>query len=186
MPTACADARPGQFPSDRGRAPWPDRYEARRCARARRGQRGCGDQHRCQEKEREGVLQAAGQEQEPGQLDDVERQQRRRIERLQPLHRVEDGLHREIDHRRKADDHEAGEDRELEIQSLRDDEDGGELPQNGQPPQSQDGVEADIAVRLAKFGRHYVGHGRSLAVRRHDHKSARRSQSLAPAIPMAQ
>ncbi len=50
-----------------------DRQAAERHRQPHR-QRGRRDQHRCEEQEGERVLQPAGQEQQSGQLDDVERQ----------------------------------------------------------------------------------------------------------------
>ena len=126
-----------------------------------------------EEQERERILQAAGEEQQCGQFDDVERQQRRRIDRLQPLHRVEGDLQREIEQRRQADDGDAGNDGDVEFQPLRHDEDRGELAERRQPAQPQDRIETDIAARMAEIGGGNVGHAGSLAARRRDHKFAR-------------
>ena len=46
-----------------------------------------------------GFSQAAGEKQQPGQFDDVQCQQRRRIGRFQPLHRVEGDLQNQIKQR---------------------------------------------------------------------------------------
>ena len=129
----------------------PDRQHRRR------------DQDRGEEQERERVLQAPGEEQQRGQFDDVEREQRRRIDRLQPLHRVEGDLQREIEQRRKADDGDAGNDGNVEFQPLRHDEDRGELAERRQPAQPQDRIQTDIAVRMAEIGGGDVGHCREFS-----------------------
>ena len=87
-----------------------------------------------------------------GQLDDVEREQGGGIDRLQPLHRVEGDLQRQIEQRRQADDDEAGHDRQVEFEALHHDEDRRELAQHGEPAQPQDGVQADMALRMAEVG----------------------------------
>ena len=139
----------------------PDRQRRRR------------DQDRAEKQERERILQAAGQEQQRGQFDDVEREQRRRIDRFQPLHRVEGDLQREIEQRREADDGDAGNDGKVEFQPLRHDEDRGELAERRQPAQPENRIQTDIAVRKAEIGGCDVGHCGSLAVWGRDHKFAR-------------
>jgi hypothetical protein len=79
-------------------------------------------------------------------------------------------LQREIEHGRDADHGGAGDDRKLEFQPMRHDEDRGELAQRRQPAQPEDGIETDIAVRQAKIGGGDVGHRGSLAVWGRDHK----------------
>ena len=143
----------------------PDRHPDRQHRRR--------DQDRGEEQKRKRILQAAGQEQQRGQFDDVERKQRRRIERFQPLHRVEGNLQREIEHRRNADNGNAGDDGKLEFQPLPHDEDRGELAERSQPAQPQDRIETDIAVSKAEIGGCNVGHCGSLAVWKRDHKFAR-------------
>ena len=147
--------------------------EAAECYRQPDRQARRRDQDRREEQEREGILQAAGQEQQPGQFDDVERQQRRRVDRLQPLHRIERDLQREIQQRREADNGDAGHHGNVEFQPLCHDEDRGELAEHRQPAQPQNRIQTDIAVWLAEIGVCSVGHAGSLAVRRHDHKFAR-------------
>ena len=139
----------------------PDRQRRRR------------DQHRGQEQKRKRVLQPAGEKQQRRQFDDIERQQGRRIARLQPLHRIEGDLQRQIEQRGQADDGEAGNHRDVEFEPLRHDEDGGELAEHGEPAQPQDGIQTDMAARMAKIGFCEVGHGGSLAVRGPDYKLAR-------------
>ncbi len=135
-------------------------------------QRGGRDQDGGQEQERERVLQPAGEEQQAGQFDDVERQQRRRIDRLQPLHRIEGGLQREIEQRGQADNGDAGNDGKVELEALHHDEDGGELAEHGEPAQPQDRIQTDIAARVAEIGGGDVGHSTSLAAQGRDHKFA--------------
>ncbi len=71
-------------------------------------QRGGRNQDRRKKQERERVLQSAGEEQQPCQFHDVQRQQRGRVDRLQPPHRIGHGLQRQIEHRRQADDADTG------------------------------------------------------------------------------
>ena len=94
----------------------------------------------------------------PGQFDDVERKQGCGIDRLQPLHRIEGGLYGQIDQRRQADDRKAGNDRQIEIQPLGNDEDGGELAEHRKPAQPQNGVQTDIAARVTEIGGSYIAH----------------------------
>ena len=124
----------------------PDRQRRRR------------DQHRGQEQKRKRILQAAGEKQQRRQFDDVERQQRSRIGRFQPLHRVEGDLQHQIEQRGQADDGDAGNHRDVEFEPLRHDENGGELAEHGEPAQPQDGIQTDIAARMAKIGGGDVGH----------------------------
>ena len=138
----------------------PDRQRRRR------------DQDRGQEQKRKRVLQAAGEKQQRRQFHDVERQQRRRIDRFQPLHRVEGDLQHQIEQRGQADDGEAGNHRDVEFEPLRHDENGGELAEHGEPAQPQDGIQTDIAARMAKIGGGDVGHSGSLAAQGRDHKFA--------------
>ncbi len=60
----------------------------------------------------------------------------------------------------------------VEFQPLRHDEDRGELAERRQPAQPEDGIETDIAARMAKIGGGDVGHAASLAACGCDHKSA--------------
>ena len=152
-----------------------DREQAERDGEPHR-QRGRRNQHRREEQERERVLQPAGEVQQRRKLDDVEREQGGGMDRLQPLHRIEGDLQRQIDQRRQADDDEAGHDRHVEFEPLRHDEDRGELAQHREPAQPQDGVQADMTLRMAEVGIGDVGHVRSLAVRPADHKFAPRDQ----------
>ena len=131
----------------RGRAGHREQSEADRQTRR---QGGCRNQDWRQEQERERVLQPAGEKQQAGEFDDVERQQGGRIGRLQPPHRVEHDLQRQIEDGRQADDDDAGHHGHVEFQSLHDDENGGELAQHGEPAQPEDGVEADVAMRVAE------------------------------------
>ena len=110
------------------------------------------NQHRGQKQKRKRILQAAGEKQQPGQLDDVQRQQRRRVDRLQPLHRVEGDLQHQVEQGGQADDGDAGDDRDVEFESLHHDENGGELAEHREPAQPQDGVQTDMAARMAKIG----------------------------------
>jgi hypothetical protein len=118
-------------------------------------------------------LQPAGEVQQCGEFDDVERKQGRRVDRLQPLHRIERDLQHEIGQRREADNGAAGNHGKLETQPLRHDEDRGELAERRQPAQPQYGIETDVAARMAKIGSRNFSHPRSLAAQRHDHKFAR-------------
>ena len=136
-------------------------------------QRRCRDQDRREEQEGERILQAAGEEQKGGKFDDVEREQGRRVDRFQPLHRVERDLQYEIGQRRKADNGDAGDHGNVKIQSLRHDEDRGELAERRQPAQPQYCIKTDMAARMAKVGVGNFGHSASLAVWRRDHKFAR-------------
>src|SRR5277367_4136345 len=115
-------------------------------------QRGGRDQNRRQKQEGERILQAAGQEQQPGQFDDVQRQQRGRKRRLEPLHRIEPELKDQIQKRGKADDGEARHDLDIEFKTLLDDEDSRELPKRGEPAQPQNRVQTDLAARETKIG----------------------------------
>jgi hypothetical protein len=72
--------------------------------------------------------------------------------RLQPLHRIERDLQREVEQRRGADDGKARHDRQIEFETLGDDEDRRELSERGKPAQPQDGVQPDIALRVAQVG----------------------------------
>ncbi|MEY9444996.1 hypothetical protein ABIE82_002444 [Bradyrhizobium diazoefficiens] len=121
-------------------------------------QRGCRDQHRCEEQERERVLEPAGEEQQAGQLHDVQRKQSGRLHRLQPLQRIGHGLERQIERGRQGDDADAGDDLDVELQPLRHDEDRGELAEHREPAQPQDGVQADMPLRGAKVGSGNFGH----------------------------
>ena len=80
------------------------------------------------------------------------RQQRRRIGRFQPLHRVEGDLQHQIEQRGQPDDGDAGYHRDVEFEPLHHDEDGGELAQHRQPAQPQDRIQTDIAARMAEIG----------------------------------
>lgn len=122
--------------------------------RQRRGR----DQHRREEQERERVLQAPGEEQQASQFDDVQREQSGRLDRLQPVHRIGRGLESQIERRRQGDDADAGDDLDIELQSLRYDEDRGELAQHREPAQPQDRVQADMPLRVAEVGGGKFGH----------------------------
>ena len=143
--------------------------------RNRQPDRQCGrrDQHGGEEQERERVLQAAGEEQQCGKFDDVEREQRRRVDRFQPLHRVEGDLQCEIDQRRQADNGDAGNDGNVEFQPLRHDEDRSQLAEGCEPAQPQYRIQTDMAARLAKIGGGNICHAPSLPAWRRDHKFAR-------------
>src|SRR5262249_32139864 len=54
--------------------------------------------------------------------------------------------------RRQPDDGDAGDDRNVEFQPLRHDEDGGELAEHRKPAQPQDRIQADMSLRMAKLG----------------------------------
>src|SRR5262249_1616746 len=122
-------------------------------------QRGCRDQDGSQKQERERVLQPAGEEQERRKFGDVERKQGTGINRLQPLHWIECDLQREVYGRRQADDDKAWQDRQIQIEALHHDEEGGELSESREPAQPQDRVQTDIAPRMAKIGGADIGHG---------------------------
>ena len=116
------------------------------------------DQHRRQKQKRKRILQAAGKIQQSGQFGDVQRQQRRGIDRFQPLHRIEGDLQHQIEQRREADDGDAGDDREIEIEPLHHDKNSRELAEHGKPAQPQNRVQTDIAARMAEIGGCDVGH----------------------------
>jgi hypothetical protein len=111
------------------------------------GQRRGRDQDGREEQERERVLQSTGEEQQPRQFHDVERQEPGGLDRLKPLHRIDRGLQRQIEQRRHADDADTGDDLDVELQPLRHDEDRCELAQHGEPAQPQQGVQADVSLR---------------------------------------
>ena len=80
----------------------------------------------------------------------------------------------------------AGDDRKFEIESLGDNEDRGELAEHRKPAQPQNGVQADIAARVAEIGSGYIGHFCSLSARSRDHKFASKPSSLALPAAIAQ
>jgi hypothetical protein len=117
-------------------------------------------------------LQPAGEEQQRRKFDDVERKQGGRIDRFQPLHRIERDLQREIDQRREADNGDARNDGNVELQPVRHDEDRGELAERRQPAQPQYRIETDMAEWMAKIGAGNFSHSATLAAQRRDHKFA--------------
>jgi len=110
--------------------------------------------------------------QKSSQFDDVQGQQRRRVGRLQPLHRVESDLQDEIEQGGQADDGHTGGDLDIEFEPLDHDEDGDELAEHGEPTQPQYRVQTDIAARMTKIGGGDVSHSLSLAAPCPDHKFA--------------
>ena len=82
--------------------------------------------------------------------------------RLEPAHRIEGDLQRDVDGRRERDHRQAGNQRQLEIEPLLDDEDGRELAEHGEPAQPQDRVQPDMRARFAKIGGGVVGHLRAI------------------------
>jgi hypothetical protein len=154
-------------------------------------QRGGRDQNRGKKQKRKRVLQAAGKKQQSGQFDDVQCQQSRGVDRLQPLHRVEGGLQHKVEHGRQADDGNTGDNRDVELEPLHHDENGGKLAKCREPAQPQDCVQTDVAARMSKIGGGNFGHIGTLAAQGHDHKLTRQAlrragQSLALAAAMAQ
>ena len=98
-----------------------------------------------------------------GELCDVQREQSSGIARLEPLHRIEGDLQSKVEQCRQPDDRHAGNDRNVEFESMRDDEDRRELPQRCEPAQPQDGIQPDIAARMAEIGGVDVGHSSKLS-----------------------
>jgi hypothetical protein len=116
-----------------------------------RRQRRRRNQHRPEEQKRERVFEAAGQIQQAGEFGDVQRQQCGGVTRRQALHRIDGDLQRQGDESGGRDDGDAGDDRNVEIETLHDEENRGELAEGGQPAQPQDGIKTDIALRMAQI-----------------------------------
>src|SRR6202022_4888164 len=91
----------------------------------------------------------------------------------------ESALQHQVEQGGQADDGNAGDDLDVEPEPLRHDEDGGKLPEHGEPAQPQDRIQPDVAARMAKIGGGNVGHAGSLAGTGPDHKLP------PPAIPNA-
>jgi hypothetical protein len=77
---------------------------------------------------------------------------------LQPLHRMDLDLQREVHQRRQRDDDEAGHDRHVELEALSHHEDRRELAERGKPAQPQDRIQPDRAPRMAEVGGGNFGH----------------------------
>ncbi len=103
----------------------PDRQRRRR------------DQNRGEKQKRKRILQAAGEEQQSREFDDVQGQQHRRGGRLQPLHRVETDLQDKVEQPGQADNGHTGDNLDIEFEPLDHDEDGRELAERGEPAQPQ-------------------------------------------------
>ena len=113
-----------------------------------------------EEQEGERVLQAAGEEQQHRQFGDIEGQQPGGAVGLEPLRHVEAQPQRHIEPGRQRDHRQAGPDRQLEIEPGIDHQHRGGLPDDGEPAQPHQRVEAHIAARMI-LGEAERGHGGS-------------------------
>ncbi|BAQ48319.1 hypothetical protein Maq22A_c27440 [Methylobacterium aquaticum] len=110
-----------------------------------RGQRGRGDQHGCQEEQRERVLQPAGEEEERRELDDVEGEEQHRRVVAEPMARRVADAQRQVEPGRGRDDEEAPAERQGQAEAEMGAGHRGTLARHGEPAQPHQGVEAQVA-----------------------------------------
>ena len=125
-----------------GRAGDGEAGEHQRHARRQRRRR---NQHRPGEQERKRVLQAPRQEQQHRELDDVEREQRCRVLRLQALVPPEPQPQHHVHGAIGGDDGETGPERHFEIEAVMDHQHRRRLSQHRKPAQAHQRVEAHAA-----------------------------------------
>src|SRR5262245_2977067 len=140
--------------------------EAAEHERDPRRQRGGRDQNRSEKKQRERVLQAAGEEQQHGEFGNVEGEQPRRPVGFEPLRHRETNAQRHIEPGGERDHREAGPDRQLVIEPEIDDQHGGGLPDHRQPAQPNQRIEAYAAPGPVGFLDRLVGHADNVRYRR--------------------
>ncbi len=113
-----------------------------------RRQRGCREQNRTEKKECKGILQSAGQEQKHRQFGDIECEQPSRSIGLEALRDVKTEPKCDVEPGRQGDHAKAGVDRQLELQTVIDNEHGGRLADNCKPAQPHERIETHVAVRV--------------------------------------
>ncbi len=148
---------------EHGRAGDGEAAEHQRHARRQRGGR---DQHRSEKQDRERVLQPAGEEQQHGELGDVEGEQPRRPVGLEPLRHRKANAQRDVEPGGERDHRQAGPDLQLEIEPEIDHQHGGGLADHREPAQPHQRVEAHAAPGPVGFHDGLVGHSRNLRLRR--------------------
>ncbi len=116
-----------------------------------RRQRRCRDQHRPQQQESERIFQAAGEIKQCREFGDVEGQEPCRPVGLEPLRLVKADAQRHVEQHRERDDGEAGPDRNLEFEAEMHDQDRGELAENREPSQPDQGIQPHVARTLVSF-----------------------------------
>src|SRR6266516_6580945 len=140
--------------------------EAAEHERDPRRQRGGRDQNRSEKKQRERVLQAAGEEEQHGELGSVEGEEPRRPVGFEPLRHRETNAQRDIEPGGERDHREAGPDRQLIIEPEIDHQHGGGLPDHRQPAQPNQRIEAYAAPSAMGFLGRLLGHGDNVRYRR--------------------
>jgi hypothetical protein len=110
--------------------------EAAKRERALRRQRRRGDEHRREEEHGEGILQAAGEVEEGGELQDVEAEEQGRRVVAEPVARRIADAQREVDERRGRDDGKAFPEREREAEAEMHPGDGGALARHREPAEA--------------------------------------------------
>ena len=108
-------------------------------------QRRCRDHHGGEEQERERVLEAAREEQEEGELDDVEGQKGRGPRRLHPLSRGITQAQGNVDESGNHDRSERGGERKGKAEQKMDREHGHKLAGDRHPAQADEGFQAQGA-----------------------------------------
>ena len=96
-------------------------------------QRGCREQNRTEKKECKGILQSASQEQKHRQFGNIECEQPSCTIGLEALRDVKTEPQCDVEPGRQSDHAKAGVDRQLELQTVIDDEHGGRLADDREP-----------------------------------------------------
>jgi hypothetical protein len=122
------------------------RPEQERLVRLKRRGR---DHDRAEEQDRERVLQAAGQVEEAGELQEVIGEQQRRPVRVEPPRRREDDPQAEIEPGGERDQGQAGAEGDRELEPEADDEDRRRLAGDREPPQADERGEPKPVPRPA-------------------------------------
>ncbi len=149
---------PGQRPVHQGQqGREPDRQEAQR-ERPLRRQRGGGDQDGGEEQQGERVLQAAREEQQRGELHDVEGEQQGRGIVAEPVARREADPQGEVQPGRGGDHQEAPAERQGQAEAELRPDHGGALAGDGEPAQADEGVEPQVSRVAAEAAEIGVGH----------------------------
>src|SRR5262249_45252029 len=139
--------------------------EAAEHERHPRWQRGGRDQNRSEKKQRERVLQAAGEEQQHRELGNVEGEEPCRAVGFEPLRHRETNAQRHIEPGGERDHRQAGPDRQLVVEPEIDHQHGGGLPDHRQPAQPNQRIEAYAAPGPVGFLGRLVGHAHNVRFR---------------------
>ena len=134
------------------------------------------DQHRRDEKNGEGVLEAAGEIEEARELQDIGAQQQRREPVAEAMAHREAQREPHIEQGRSKDHAERQDDRHAKAEAETDDGHGDRLPENREPAQPDESAEAQALRAREEAYRVIIGHGSASFARIAEEKA----KSIAP------